>query len=160
MKRGIWYFASAGWHQGGFRKRVPLAAYVCRLPASTGLCKRRTAPKRFQKIRAPSLRMRVGCPLRRDFASAGRSPKAVPEKRVAARSSEGTSSEGTSSEGTSSEENNGSEGTNGEGAAATRVTAAGSSSEEQQRQETAARNSSSRKQQQETAAAESSSEGR
>ena len=32
------------------------------------------------------------CPFRRDFASAGRSPKAVPEKRVAARSSEGNSS--------------------------------------------------------------------
>ena len=40
----------------------------------------------------PSLRLRVGFPFRRDFASAGRSPKAVPEKRVAARSSEGTSS--------------------------------------------------------------------
>ena len=84
-------------------------------------CKCRTAPRRFQKIRAPSLRlcvgcpfrrdfasagrqscrfrkrapslrMRVGCLFRRDFASAGRSPKAVPEKRVAARSSEGVSS--------------------------------------------------------------------
>ena len=32
----------------------------------------------------PSLRLRVGFPFRRDFASAGRSPKAVPEKRVAA----------------------------------------------------------------------------
>ena len=40
----------------------------------------------------PSLRLRVGFPFRRDFASAGRSPKAVPEKRVAARSSEGNSS--------------------------------------------------------------------
>ena len=53
---------------------------------------RRTAPRRFQKSVHARCVCVPACPFRRDFASAGRSPKAVPEKRVAARSSEGNSS--------------------------------------------------------------------
>ena len=53
---------------------------------------RRTTPRRFQKSVHARCVCVSACPLRQDFASAGRSPKAVPEKRVAARSSEGNSS--------------------------------------------------------------------
>ena len=71
------------------------------VPVSTGLCKRRAKPEsgpRETGHRSSSegnsiCPIRPTCPFRRDFASAGRSPKAVPEKRVAAAAARGTAAE-------------------------------------------------------------------
>ena len=90
--------ASAGQQSSRFRKSVHSLRLRAGVPASTGLCKRRAKPEsgpRETGHRSSSegnngsegnsiCPIRPACPLRRDFASARRSPKAVPEKRAAA----------------------------------------------------------------------------
>ena len=80
--------ASTGQQSSRFRKSVPSLRLRAGVPVSTGLCKRQakpeSGPRETGRRRSSEGNSRPACPLRRDFASAGRSPKAVPEKRVAA----------------------------------------------------------------------------
>ena len=84
--------ASAGQQSSRFRKSVHSLRLRAGVPVSTGLCKRRAKPEsgpretgRRRSSEGNSIcPIRPACPLRRDFASARRSPKAVPEKRAAA----------------------------------------------------------------------------
>ena len=90
--------ASAGQQSRRFRKSVPSLRLRAGVPASTGLCKRwakpESGPRETGRRRSSEgnngsegnsiCPIRPACPFRRDFASAGRSPKAVPEQRVAA----------------------------------------------------------------------------
>ena len=80
--------ASAGQQSSRFRKSVHSLRLRAGVPVSTGLCKRQakpeSGPRETGRRRSSEGNSRPACPLRRDFASAGRSPKAVPEKRVAA----------------------------------------------------------------------------
>ena len=98
---------SAGQQSSRCRKSVPSLRQCAGVPASMGLCKRRAKPEsgpRATGRRSSSegnngsegnsiCPIRPACPLRRDFASAGRSPKAVPEKRAAAAAMRGTAAE-------------------------------------------------------------------
>ena len=80
--------ASAGQQSSRFRKSVHSLRLRAGVPVSTGLCKRwakpKSGPRETGRRSSSEGNIRPACPLRRDFASAGRSPKAVPEQRVAA----------------------------------------------------------------------------